>query len=299
MKLLALAILIGTVHAGAAQAKITELLWPLGENVCLGRWSYNEINLCEITDPDQPLYEGEITYPLINKTCRSWTFGEVHVESKEMSIGISDRSSIKNFEDVQSWCRYQAKATQSVDGVLNYWKDGQYNEDRVTQRWVLRDVRVDGNTGICRLDLVNQPEKQDTSCGAEPDLAHPSRAFSGYGKKTVYDAIACGFTSRSLEPFSSVATLKALDSTSKESLVCSTHDGEKLETEEEVQAKAILLNKELLAALGLDSSFCAFKMNLAEYTQLFVELKASKIPSSQQSILKSISRLVEKKCSNP
>jgi hypothetical protein len=253
------------------------------------------MKLCQVTDYSNPLYDGPVVYPNKNKSCGHWGFGEEVVDSKEMTIGVNSRSSVYDDQTLLNWCNRQAVPTRVNTGALSFWQNGEYLPDNVTQKWVLRDHRIEGEVGFCRLELVNQPVKEDAICGAEPDLKNGKPSFSGYGQKSIY-ALSCGTEARTLPYGSSLTTILSLDSTDKLSASCATNDGSALNTDAEVVAKAALLNKEMLAAMRLDASTCAYKLNLAEYTKLFLQKKSASIATSQQSFLTSVSNLLAKKC---
>lgn len=294
-------IVLGFFLTSYAQAEITSLEWPLGENVCIGTWTYTELKLCTVPDYNNRLYEGPIVYPSRNKSCGHWSFGERVIDAKDMSVGFGSRSSVHDEQSLVDWCNYQAKPTKVNSGDLSFWQTGKYEPNNVTQKWVLRDHHVEGDWGICHLELVDQIVQRDPICGTEDDIDHPTKSFSGYGTKTIY-AQSCDdgtkAESKTLTYGSSLTTILDLASTDKSSAVCSTTDGAKLDSDAAVQAKAVVLNKEMLAALRLDSSTCAYKLNLAEYTRFFLKQKGNTVTASQQSFLTSVSNLLAKKCGN-
>lgn len=269
-------------------------LWPAGEGVCLGTWSYQEALTCKVSTGELK-YNDTPRYPMKNQSCDSWVFGENIVSSETLTVEISYRTGVDNAQDAADWCAGQNRILETVNGQ-SAWQSGVgFLPERVLKQKKGRNLRIDGNIATCDVETITPKHGTGPACGTIQDTENP--IYDVIGEETELKAdISCGVTEKSLPRGANQADYMNLPTVVPSSFVCSTGDNLPVTTASEVQVKATLLNKQLLAALRLDSSECAYKQNLAQYALDLIAEHGAQLAGSQSRLLSLVASNVTKSC---
>jgi hypothetical protein len=272
-------------------------LWPAGENVCLGTWSYQTALTCEVRT-GEPKYSDVPRYPMKNQTCESWSFGEEVLSSETRTVEISYRTGVDNAKDAEDWCAGQSRIVSTVNGQgpQGAWDPATgFRPERVLTQLKGRNLQINGNVASCRVDLIKPAKGTGPSCGTIQDTDNP--IFDIVGEKTVMKAdISCGVEQSSLPRGSSRAEYLLLPTVVVSSFVCSTGDDLPVNSDSDAQAKAAVVNKQLLAALRMDKSECDYKRNLAQYALELVAEHGSLLAGSQGRLLGVVANNIINSC---
>ncbi|MCX6129652.1 MAG: hypothetical protein NTX25_11380 [Proteobacteria bacterium] len=269
-------------------------LWPAGEGVCLGSWSYQTALTCEVRT-GEPKYSETPRYPMKNQTCDSWVFGEEVLSSESRTVEISHRTGVDNAQDAVDWCAGQNRIVSTVNDQPAWDPTSGFRPERVLKQYKGRKLRIEGTLAICQVDLIKPAKGTGPSCGTIPDTDNP--IYDIIGEKTVLKAdISCGVEQSSLPRGSNRADFAQLPTVVASSFVCSTGDDLPVNSDFDAQAKAALLNKQLLTALRLDNSECSYKQDLAQYALDLVTEHGAKLAGSQGRLLGLVANNIMNSC---